>query len=287
MTPLLTKPSLTLDVSLDSQPPVPLSAAYREAGSGHPLLMLHGFLGSSDCWMPLIEQLQPDFRCVSLDLLGFGDSSKPQIRYDVAKEVAFVRAFVEALELKPCAIMGHSFGGWVASAYALAYPEAVSSLMLAAPAGIRDDSFCGRYDHLRPLLWEAPAVDWVLDLARPVAAMLGQTPTLNTITGFRQSLMANPAACSFLRDRIRPEDAIDTVEKEIHRLRVPTLVITGDRDDTIPLWHSETYAQEIPDARLEIIPNADHSLPQNYASELASVISPFLYAHLQPDAVNK
>ncbi|QZZ23313.1 alpha/beta hydrolase [Leptothermofonsia sichuanensis E412] len=247
--------------------------------------MLHGFLGSSHCWRSLTEQLQSDFRCISLDLLGFGDSAKPVLRYDVATEVAFVRAFVEALELSPCAVVGHSFGGWVASAYALAYPEAVSKLILVAPAGIRDDSFCGRYDHLRPLLWDTPVVDWALGLARPVAAILGQTPTLRTITGFRQSLMANPAACSFLRDRSRPEDAIDTVEQDIHRLRVPTLVITGDRDDTIPRWHSETYAQEIPDARLEVIPNADHSLPQNYSTELALVIAPFLHTHLQPDAV--
>lgn len=282
---MLTKSSLTLKVSLPSQPLVPLSAAYLEAGSGHPLLMLHGFLGSSHCWRSLTEQLQSDFRCISLDLLGFGDSAKPVLRYDVATEVAFVRAFVEALELSPCAVVGHSFGGWVASAYALAYPEAVSNLILVAPAGIRDDSFCGRYDHLRPLLWDTPVVDWALSLARPVAAILGQTPTLRTITGFRQSLMANPAACSFLRDRSRPEDAIDTVEQDIHRLRVPTLVITGDQDDTIPRWHSETYAQEIPDARLEVIPNADHSLPQNYSTELASVIAPFLHTHLQSGAV--
>ncbi|MBC7971830.1 MAG: alpha/beta hydrolase, partial [Verrucomicrobia bacterium] len=87
---------------------------------------------------------------------------------------------------------------------------------------------------------------------------------------------AQPAACSFLLDRLRPEDAIDTVEKEIHRLNVPTLVITGDRDETIPLWHSETYANEIPNAKLAIIPDADHALPQKHAAELASLIVPFL-----------
>lgn len=247
--------------------------------------MLHGFLGSRACWMPLIEHLQPHFRCISLDLLGFGDSDKPMIRYDVAKEVAFVRSFVEALNLEPCAMIGHSFGGWVASAYALAYPTAVNSLLLAAPAGIRDDSFCGRYDHLRPLLWETPVVDWLLTLAKPIATLTGQTSTLETIKGFRRELMANPAACSFLRDRVRPEDAIDTVEQEIYQLRVPTLVVTGDRDETIPLWHSETYAKEISGAQLAIIPDADHSLPQKYATELAALIVPFLNSQLKTDQV--
>jgi pimeloyl-ACP methyl ester carboxylesterase len=77
-------------------------------------------------------------------MLGFGDSSKPEIRYDVAVEVAFVRQVVEQLNIEPCCIIGHSFGGPVASAYSLKYPNSVSSLVLAAPAGIRDDSFCGQ-----------------------------------------------------------------------------------------------------------------------------------------------
>lgn len=265
-------------VALNSDPS-PLAdhpAAYLEAGEGTPLLMLHGFMGDATCWLPLIAHLKEQLHCVALDLLGFGDSAKPAIRYDVAKEVAFVRQFVEKQRLEPCYILGHSFGGWVAAAYALAYPEAVRGIVLAAPAGIRDDSFCGRYDHLRPLLWETPLVDAGLALAQPIARLFGQQQTVRQLAWFRQELMAQPAARSFLCDRLRPEDAIDTVEKEIHRLRVPTLVITGDRDETIPLWHSETYAREIPNARLEMIPNADHALPRDYAPELATRILSFL-----------
>jgi len=237
--------------------------------------MLHGFLGSGDNWFPLIEQLKKHYRCVALDLLGFGASTKPLIHYDIATEVAFVRRFIEALDLGSCLILGHSFGGWVGAAYALEYPHAVKGLVLAAPAGIRDDSFCGRYDHLRPLLWQTPVVDWALSLAKPLAAIVGQRSTVEQLAWFRRELMANPAACSFLCDRLRPEDAIDTVEKTIHQLRVPTLVITGDSDETIPLWHSETYAREIPDAQLAIIPNADHALPQKNAAELASLLLAF------------
>ncbi len=238
--------------------------------------MLHGFLGDATNWLPLMERLAPHVRCIGLDLLGFGDSAKPPIRYDIAQEVAFVHQVLAGLNIESCYILGHSFGGWVGAAYALAYPNAVKGLLLAAPAGIRDDSFCGRYDHLRPLLWRTPVVDWALALATPIAALVGQRPAVEQIAWFRRELMAQPAACSFLLDRLRPEDAIDTVEKEIHRLQVPTLVITGDRDETIPLWHSQTYADEIPDAKLAIIPGADHALPQKYAAELASFILPFL-----------
>jgi pimeloyl-ACP methyl ester carboxylesterase len=262
-------------------------AAYWEKGTGSPILFLHGFMGQSECWQPLVAQLESRYRCIGLDMLGCGESSKPMIRYDIAKMVAFVRGFVEALQLDACAIVGHSLGGWVASAYALAYPQAITHLVLLAPAGIRDDSFCGRYDHLRPLLWQTPIVDWALRSLQPIAHLSGKQQDLQKILWIRRELNAQPAPRSFLVDRMRPEDAIDTVEKEIHQLQIPTLVITGDCDETIPLWHSQTYANEIANAQIVILPHADHSLPQNHAPELADAIVPFLKTIcLEPEANN-
>ena len=241
-------------------------------GRGLPLLCLHGFLGSSRNWLPLMERLHSQFHCIGLDLLGFGDSAKPALRYDIATEVDFVRQFVVAKALPPAYIVGYSLGGWVAAAYALAYPAAVKGLILVAPAGIRDDSFCGRYNHLRPLLWRTPIVDWGLHVLRPLASQFGQAETIKKFWQIRRELLANPAAYSFLVDRLRPEDAIDTVEQLIHQLNLPTLVVSGDRDETIPLWHSETYAKEIPGAKLVIIPGADHALPQTHAEELSRLV---------------
>jgi pimeloyl-ACP methyl ester carboxylesterase len=268
--------SITVELDIPTLGSTSQIASYLDTGSGTTVLMLHGFMGNKATWLPLIKQLQPHCRCISLDLLGFGDSSKPKISYDIAKEVAFLREFVQKIKLDKFYILGHSFGGWVAAAYALQYPDAVSGLLLAAPAGIRDDSFCGRYDHLRPLLWQTPVIDWALQVARLSTKVIGKSEIIETISWFRRELNAQPAARSFLVDRLRPEDAIDTVEKEIHQLRIPTLVITGERDDTIPLWHSETYANQIPGAKIAILPNASHSLPQEYAPELASLILPFL-----------
>jgi pimeloyl-ACP methyl ester carboxylesterase len=251
-------------------------AAYREVGQGAPLLFLHGFMGDGACWQALMTELSSHYRCISLDQLGFGASSKPKMRYDLAKLSAFVHQVITRLDLAPVTLIGHSLGGWVSATYALNHPEQVSSLVLLAPAGIRDDSFCGRYDHLRPLLWQTPLVDLALGVVTPLAHWAGQGDALKQIKWMRRELNAQPAARSFLVDRLRPEDAIDTVENDIYRVETPTLVITGDRDETIPLWHSETYAQRIAKARLEIIPNADHALPTQYTTEVADRILPFL-----------
>lgn len=235
-------------------------------------------MGDGRCWRSLISLLQSRYRCISLDLLGFGNSSKPDVRYDIATLVDFVHQVIEALNLSSVILVGHSLGGWVAAAYALTYDQ-VDALVLLAPAGIRDDSFCGRYDHLRPLLWRTPVVDWVFWLGTPIAQLLRQQTLWTQLRWFRQELNTQPAPRSFLLDRLRPEDAIDTVEQEIHRLHVPTLVVVGEYDDTIPLWHCQTYTNQIVGAQLHVLPNADHALPQ-HASAIAPLIVEFLaHAH--------
>ncbi|PSB14015.1 alpha/beta hydrolase, partial [filamentous cyanobacterium CCP2] len=189
----MTKQSVILSPKFNSY-----TAAYWEQGTGSPILFLHGFMGKSECWQTLVANLSTRHRCIGLDLLGCGESSKPMIRYDIARMVAFVRGFVEAMEIEPCAIVGHSLGGWIASAYGLSYPNTLTHLILLAPAGIRDDSFCGRYDHLRPLLWRTPVVDWALRLMQPIAFLAGKHKDLQKILWIRHELHTQPSPRSFL-----------------------------------------------------------------------------------------
>ena len=246
------------------------TAAYEDQGTGPVLLFLHGFLGSSRCWEMVVADLASQYRCVRLDMLGFGNSSKPDLRYDIDGLVRFVHGFVQQQNLQSVTLVGHSLGGWVAAAYALRYP--LQNLVLVAPAGIRDDSFCGRYNYLRPLLWRTPVIDWGLGLALPFVQLVGQRETLEFFWKVRRRILTNPAAYSFLVNRLRPEDAIDTVEQEIHRITVPTRVIAGALDDTIPLWHCETYADRIPQAELVVWPQAAHDLPQQHGGAIAQQI---------------
>lgn len=213
---------------------------------------------------------------IALDLLGFGASSKPPVAYMVAQEVAFLRAVLQELGLESCVLVGHSFGGWVSAAYAIAYPNQVRALCLVTPAGIRDDSFCGRYNWMRPVLWQTPVVDALLWLIKPMAILFRQTKTLELVCWARRELNRQPAARSFLVDRLKPEDAIDTVEKYISAITSPTLILAAEKDDTIPAWHCETYAQEIIGAELRVIPEAGHGLPQNNPTEIAHSLIKFI-----------
>ena len=182
---------------------------------------------------------------------------------------------MEKLELDGCYIIGHSFGAWVASKYALNCTDRVKGLILVAPAGIRDEKFEDKYFLLRPLLWETPLVDWGLNLVTPIAGILNNKKAIEKIKEYRYQLTNQPVARSILITRLQGMRGAETVETEIHQIEIPALIIAGEFDETIPLWHSETYAREIPNAKLEIIPDADHGLPQGYPQEIATSILEF------------
>ncbi|MEA5534689.1 alpha/beta hydrolase [Crocosphaera sp. XPORK-15E] len=273
-------------------------AAYTSIGQGIPVILLHGFFGDGSTLNPIIQELKDDYHCLGLDLLGFGDSSKPKINYLIEHQVSFLREFIQAKNLKEFYLIGYSYGAWVAAAYAISQTKLSSvnnltidksenialvshekyhfkKMVLIAPAGIRDDKFVGRYNHLKPLLWESPLVDFSLNIIAPIAKLIGQKKQFNFIREVRQSLINQPVAKAMLTNRLKPEDAVDTVDKNIHKINIPTVVIAGEQDQTIPLWHSQTYANNIPQAALEVIPEADHNLVHTHSKKIGQLIKQY------------
>ncbi len=259
-----------------SQHKIPLTeyeANYYEAGTGPCLLFLHGFLGNGAYWETIIDHLKEHYRCIALDLLGFGGSSKPELKYDIWHQVRFVDEFIQALNWSQFSLVGHSFGGWTAAAFGVAHEgKALQNIALIAPAGIRDDKFVGRYKHLRPLLWKTPVVDWSLSGLGLLAKGVGQGDALQQVKTMRQTLLEQTVAASFLRDRLRPEDAVDTVDQELHRISVPTVIFAGAQDDVIPLWHCQTYADGIQDSTFHVYDDAEHGLIQTHAVQIAETL---------------
>jgi pimeloyl-ACP methyl ester carboxylesterase len=253
------------------------TAAYTSIGAGLPVILLHGFFGDAWTLDGIAQKLAANYCCISLELLGFGDSSKPNIRYLVQDHVNFLQEFLIAKNISKFYLIGYSCGAWVAAAYAIDVGDGkiltpdLAGIVLLAPTGIRDDSFVGRYDYLKPLLWQTPLVDLVLNAIAPVAKLM-KYEYFKTILMARQAISTQPAARSFLIDRLSPEDAVDTVENDIDRIVTPTLIIAGEIDGTIPLWHSQTYAEKIPQSRLDIIPAADHDLVQTHSDQVTRSI---------------
>lgn len=99
------------------------------AGSGSPVVLLHGYVESGDMWGPLARELVRNHTVIVPDLRGLGRSSKPPDGYDKKTEARDIRAVVTALGFDEVTVVGHDLGGIVAYAYAAQYPDKVKQLV--------------------------------------------------------------------------------------------------------------------------------------------------------------
>lgn len=108
---------------------------YDHGGNGPAIILLHGLASSSSNWDPLIPLLQDSFRCISIDLVGFGDSPKPQwYGYTIEEHIRDIHHTIRSLRLnQPFILVGHSLGSLLATRYAHDHPGKISHLVLLSP----------------------------------------------------------------------------------------------------------------------------------------------------------
>jgi pimeloyl-ACP methyl ester carboxylesterase len=108
---------------------------YVEAGSGAPLILIHGLADDATIWDAVIPALSVRFRVIALDQIGFGRSDNPLLNYRVSTFVDFLDGSMIELKIERASLIGSSLGGWIAAAYALAHPERIERLVLSDVAG--------------------------------------------------------------------------------------------------------------------------------------------------------
>jgi len=140
---------------------------YYDRGRGTPVVLIHGMFGDFLDWEPVLDPLAENQRVIALDLPGFGASSKPRREYSGEFFVATLHEFLGQLEIRTCILAGNSFGGQLAMLYALAYPEAVSRLLLVNSGGFK------QYSPVEKSLTEMRFTEPILAALTPqIAAML-------------------------------------------------------------------------------------------------------------------
>ncbi len=113
--------------------------------SGNPdkptIIMLHGYMASTQYFKHIRKQLEADYRIVALDLLGFGRSPKPRLGYTYADHIAAIHNTLDHLGVdKPFTLLGHSMGALIALRYATQYQDSISKLILFNPPLFTDTS---------------------------------------------------------------------------------------------------------------------------------------------------
>lgn len=110
--------------------------AFRLAGSGPVLVLIHGIGDNSSTWLDVIPHLAKKYTVIAPDLLGHGRSDKPRADYSVAAYANGVRDLLSVLGVERATIIGHSLGGGVAMQFGYQFPEMIERLVLVSSGGV-------------------------------------------------------------------------------------------------------------------------------------------------------
>jgi len=248
---------------------------WREVGLGPSLVFLHGSWEDGSQWLRTIEHLSPDFQCFAPDLLGFGESERPNVHYSIDLEVECLAQYLDTLNLRQVYLIGDSLGGWVAASYAIKYPDRVQGLVLLAPEGVKVGHRRARWQTARWLIGQPPLAFWFLRSIYPIAKLLGYQNKIDGLFKFRQQLMQSPIAMQLLFRRRRAEITAELVDDNLALLKVPVLVLQGSEDTIAASSLCQSYAALIPNAELQFVSPGESNLPQEVPDLVAKYIRDF------------
>ncbi len=252
------------------------TVAYRRAGTGAPLVLLHGGLSDGRSWAPQLETLADRYDVVAWDAPGCGGSGDPSGAPSLSDYADAVAALVGSLGFAPVHLVGHSFGAGLALAVYGRHPRLVRSLVLS-----------GAYAGWRGSL---PAAEVEARLARALAEV--ERPPAEWVDGYLDSLFGRSVAAETLEAvrammlDVRPAGtrpmATAFAEADLRAVlptvAVPTLLIRGAQDVRAPREVAEALHAAIPGSRLIQIPDAGHDVNLEAPGEYDAAVLAFLHA---------
>jgi pimeloyl-ACP methyl ester carboxylesterase len=253
-----------------------------QAGTGTPLVMLHGLGGSKKDFLPTIATLgRRGYRAIAIDLPGFGDSDKPfPAPYDAPFFARWVLAALDALELDRVHLLGHSMGGRVALEVGFESPERVSSLVLMTPsmAWLADRPWARWLRLVRPELGllqpsPRPIVEGIVKRVVPGADSAGVAPVIDEFLRAYLDPRGRVAFYAAAR-QIYLEDP-SRFWSSLQSLSPRALFIWGKRDTLVPIGFQRHVRDSLPAAR-HIVLACGHAPQLERPKELHHAIESFL-----------
>ena len=228
-----------------------LDIDYVDEGSGDVIVLLQGWGTTASVYKTIINMLTSKYRVIAPDFPGFGRSTEPSFPYSAEDYSDFVIAFLEKLGIKKASFIGHSHGGRVIIELASRenLPIEIDKIVLMDSAGIVTKKKLSKriririYKILKNLL-----------LIPPVKAMFPDAlPALKKKFG-----SADYASSSEMMQKSRVKLVNTDYSDRLCKIKAPTLLIWGDKDDATPLAHAKIMEKEIPDSGLVVIKDGGH-----------------------------
>jgi pimeloyl-ACP methyl ester carboxylesterase len=252
-------PSVTLDfkeISVDN-----LTLFYREilptVKSTKPktLVILHGWnQKGAETWQEImgkVELQHPDYRIIAPDLPGMGESQPPRRVWHAQDYADFIQKFIEALEIKETYLMGHSFGGAIASIIASQSPDLCGELILLAPAIVRPplsskQRWTQKITTFGKQNLEKIGLKSVVEKSRKIwYRLLGSSDYLKT-NGIMKEIMAV----------VVREDLTEILNK----IKCHATIVWGKEDNYTPIWQLDIVRRQIPQNHVYMLENVNHGI---------------------------
>ncbi|ROH92978.1 alpha/beta hydrolase [Stagnimonas aquatica] len=228
-----------------------------------PLVLIHGFGGDKDNWTRVARTLTQTQRVLIPDLIGFGDSDQPPISagYTVPQQAERLHRLLQQLGISKLHLGGNSMGGWIASTYAAAHPDAVLSLWLLAPAGVANADKSEMVQFMEaggalPLVVHDRAefdarLNWVFGSAPPLPGFV------------RKTMTARAAANALLHEQIRQQlygvsPPQETVLGNSPAAQLSALIVWGSKDRILHPSGASVLRGLMPNSTSILLPGVGH-----------------------------
>jgi len=248
-----------------------LKINYKIAGEGEPLLILHGWDGSSNSWVDVQKILASrGLKVIVLDLPGFGKSSSPSFPWGVADYSELVLNFINKMGLRKVDLLGHSFGGRIAIKFAVSHPEKLKKLILCASAGIKHP-----LTPFQLIILKISIFGNFLFSKRPLKRLKDIAQNFfYTFLRHKDYVKAKGVMKEILK-KVLEED----LKPELSQIKANTLLIWGEKDKAVPLDDAHLMKKSISQSTLEIILGASHTPNLEFPEKVANIVINFLKPH--------
>jgi 3-oxoadipate enol-lactonase len=232
---------------------------YADEGVGEPVVLIHGFPLSSDLWMPQRAALSARYRVISIDLRGHGRSDPAHGPATMDLFADDVVALLDRLGIGATNVAGLSMGGYIVMALLRRHPDRVRSIMLLATKAPGDTEAGKQARDEMIALAQSEGAGAVAEKMLPKMLTASTREGNSELVGFARAMMAGTSvegivgALHALRER---PDSRATLQG----LTLPALVLVGAEDELTPPSEATAMGDAMPNARLEIIPDASHLL---------------------------
>jgi pimeloyl-ACP methyl ester carboxylesterase len=254
------------------------SVAYRYAGEGPPLVLLHGFLCDSRCWRRQLADLSDRFRVVAWDAPGAGSSSDPPDSFTITDWAKCLAKFLDVIGIERAQILGLSWGGILAQEFYRLYPGRVLALILS-------DTYAGWKGSLPESACEKRLEKCFLESSLPpedfVPRWVPEFFTEAASHELKEEMSAVVSDFHPLGFRLMAKSSADTDTTDLlPDIGVPTLVLWGDDDRRSLMNIAEQLRDAIPNAELAVIANAGHVSNMEQPEEFNAQVRRFCLSSL-------